>query len=199
MSLGWIRTQAFGEVDRVDDDVVRTEFYCVILPIWPQRSYYVHRQGDALVVSEIALHPASVALGYLRITTWMAAWMTSLAVVLAWPTWGQLWPVASGLCALAATLQFVAGRLGADEQERRRLLRRVVGVGAPPEMLPRQVVEATRLGLEGSWRDDHDEPWLVAARRGERSELLAALAEYHGRRDLAAAIRDRLHARDDVN
>jgi hypothetical protein len=187
-----IGTRAFGEVDRVDDERIVTDFFCVIVPVWPHRSYYVHQRGDQVFAEHIPLHAPSVALGFARVTTWMAAWMCSLAVALAWARWGWLWPVSTGLCALAAALQFAVGRLGADEQERRRLLRRVVGIGAPPEILPRPLVEATRAALEGRWHDDHHGSWLDAIARGDASELLAAIADYHGREDLAAEVRTRI-------
>jgi hypothetical protein len=80
----------------------------------------------------------------------------------------------------------------ARAEERRRLLRRVVGVGAPPELLPPPRIEATRLALEGHWRSDHDESWFEAIAHGRASEVLAALAEYSGRPDLAREVRDRL-------
>jgi hypothetical protein len=193
--LGWLRTRTFGEVEQLDDDAIVTEFACVILPIWPQRSFYVHRHDGERVASEIALHPRSVALGYLRITTWMAAWIFSLAVALAWSQWGWLWPVSTGLSALAAALQFAAGRLSEDERERRRLLRRVIGLGAPPELLPRAHVDATRAALEERWRDEHVESWFEAIALGRATELLAAIADYSGRPDLAAEVRDRISER----
>src|SRR5206468_2013966 len=92
---GWHRypigTWSFGTCDRVDEDHVVTDFVCVIVPVWPLRSYYAHRQGDRDKYEEIRLNGRSVALGYARALTWMAAWMISLAVVCAWPQWGWMW------------------------------------------------------------------------------------------------------------
>jgi hypothetical protein len=187
-----IGSSTFGEVECLDEDAVITEFYCAILPLWPKRSFYLHAHGGERVASEIPLHRTSVALGYLRITTWLAAWMVTLGVVLSWDRHGGLWPLAIALTAAATTLQFAAGRLDADERDRRRLLRRVVGLGAPPELLPRAHVDATRVELERRWHDAHDSSWFESVARGDVSELLAALADYSGRPDLARDVRDRL-------
>jgi hypothetical protein len=196
---GWHRypigTWSFGRCDRVDDDHVVTDFVCVIVPVWPLRSYYAHRQGDRDKYEEIRLNGRSVALGYARALTWMAAWLISLAVVCAWRQWGWMWPIAGGLCVAGTALQFATGRLDGDEQERRRLLRRVVGLGAPPALLPPAQVDATRLSLLHRWRDDHPTTdWRDAIGRGHADELLVAIAEYS--LDAALAVQARMNLVD---
>ncbi|HTJ44534.1 MAG TPA: hypothetical protein VL463_20660 [Kofleriaceae bacterium] len=186
--MAWLREDFAGHVEKIDDEEIVTEFSFVILPIWPKRSIYVH--GSESI--EIRPHSRSIVAGLLRTSTWMAALILALPVMFLPEKWAWLAPFAIALAAAAAALTFAFGKLDEDEQERRRMLRRVVGIGAPPEMLAPPLVEATRLALEGHWRDDHDEGWFEAIARGRSSELLAALAEYSGRPDLAREVRDRL-------
>ena len=194
--IGWIADEWVGAVERLDGDVVVTEFLHVVLPVWPRRSAYWQRTPDGERMIELRLHPTSVAAGYLRTTTWMAALILALPGLLARDRWAWLLPVGLGLAALAALLTFGVGRLSAEERVRRTLLRKVTGVGAPPEMLPPKAVAATRLWLEGRWQAAHPTPWRDAIAAGIGDELLVALAEYHGRRDLAAEARAALDARD---
>ena len=44
-------------------------------------------------------------------------------------------PIVAALAGIAAVLTFVVGRLPPEERERRELLRRVTGIGAPPELM----------------------------------------------------------------
>jgi hypothetical protein len=190
---GWIGIDEFGVVERVDDESIATEFYTVIVPVWPRGSRYRTRSrgGEPQTVS-IARHSASVALGLVRTTLWL------LALVLAAPSlavparWIELLTLAVPLAVLAAILTFVTGRLPADECDRRRLLRRVVGIGAPPELLPRDLVARIRDALEHAWREVSALPWPQAITDGEANELLVVLAEYHDRRALAARARANL-------
>jgi len=79
---------------------------------------------------------------------------------------------------------FVAGRLGEAEVLRRSLLRRVVGFGAPPELLTTAFRAEVRANLELMWATKSGTPWIEAIEAGECSELLVALAEYHQDPDL---------------
>jgi hypothetical protein len=117
--------------------------------------------------------------------------MLAVPAMVAPARWAWLAPIAIALGVVAAALTFRFGNLDEDERERRRLLRRVVGLGAPPELLAPRVVEATRLALEGHWRERHDESWFEAIAHGHATEVLAALADYSGRPDLAREVRDR--------
>jgi len=192
----WIDDDWVGAVERLGQDVVVTEFFCVVVPVWPRRSVYVQRSSEGEQRIELRLHRTSVAAGYLRTSTWMAALILTLPGLLARDRWAWLLPIGLGLAALASLLTFRFGRLSRAERERRTLLRDVVGVGAPPEMLPPHVAKAIRQALEGRWREDHLEPWTEAIAAGVGDEILYALAEYHGRRDLATVVRDAIDARD---
>ena len=90
---------------------------------------------------------------------------------------------------------WAVGRVSADERARRRLLRRVVGIGAPPELLVGELPGRVRGALEAAWREVSTEAWPSAIVDGVANELLVALAEYHGRYALAAQARANLARR----
>jgi hypothetical protein len=190
---GWIGVDEFGVVERVDDESIATEFYTVIVPVWPRGSRYRTRGRDGeLQVVSIARHPASVALGLARTPLWLAAVVLTAPSLAVPARWGELLMLAVPVAVLAAILTFLAGRLPADERDRRRLLRRVVGVGAPPQLLPRELVGRIRDALDASWREVSAVPWPQAITDGEANELLVALADYHDRQALAARARANL-------
>lgn len=193
---GWIGTDSFGKVERLGKESVQTEFFCVVLPLWPLRSYYEHHTSDGTSTTEIRLHPTSVALGYLRVVTWMAALMLGVAALADYPRWGGLLAPALGLTAVASVLTFALGRLSSGERKRRELLRRVVGTGAPPELLPSSTRDTIRDSLEARWYADHHVKWADAIAASQGSELLVALAEYHLRPVLAEHARACLDADD---
>jgi hypothetical protein len=177
----WLRTDDYGVVDRLETEAIVTSFYTVVVPIWPDHSAYVIRADDGSEQRiKIPLQLRSVALGYLRVSTWLLALMLVLPAVMLPQRWLHLLIPGLILTVLAAVLTFVAGRLGEAEQLRRSLLRRVVGFGAPPELLTASVRSEVRTNLELMWRTraPHLE-WTEAIEHGEPSELLVALAEYH--------------------
>ena len=184
----WIDHDDAGVVERLDDEQIVTRFFCVVVPVWPERSFYVHGEH----ATEIRPHATSIAAGLLRTSSWLAAFILALPVVILPARWLWLAPIACTLTAIAAACTFLLGRLSDDERARRRMLRRVVGVGAPPEVLPPPLLEATRAALESRWQEAHVASWFEAIARGDASELLAALADYNGRPDLAREVRDRL-------
>lgn len=193
---GWIGTDSFGKVERLGEESVQTEFFCVVLPLWPLRSYYEHHTSDGTSTTEIRLHPTSVALGYLRVATWMAALILGLPALDDRERWGHLLVPAIVLTVMATLLTFAVGRLSGAERRRRELLRRVVGTGAPPELLPPSTRDTIRDSLVARWYDEHDLKWADAIAASTRSELLVALAEYHLRPVLAAHARACLDADD---
>ncbi len=175
----WFQTDDFGVVDRTESEAIVTSFYTVILPVWPEHSAYVSRDDDGTERRiAIPLQTKSVVLGYLRAPLWLAA------TVLAAPAMidgRELWLVPALLIALLATLlTFVAGRLPEEERLRRALLRRVVGFGAPPELLTEDVRSEVRANLLTVWNARSPKRrWKDAIVDGEPHELLIALAEYH--------------------
>jgi hypothetical protein len=180
----WIDSDDFGEIDRCVDESIVTSFYCLGLPLWPRQSLYVtKRQGEPQRIP-IPLQRRSVMLGYLRRPLWLAAVVLGSPVIAAPTRWAWLAIPVLVLAALAAWLTFVAGRIAPLERERRALLRRIVGVGAPPELLPPRLRAALRHEVETAWTTQSVVPWQQAIVRGEASELLIALAEYDAAPDL---------------
>lgn len=178
--LPWLPVDDFGVVDRLESESIVTSFYRVILPVWPMASAYVIRDDDG---SErrirIPLQPRSVALGYLRAPLWFLGFVLALPALALPARWLWLALPAVALLVAAALLTFVAGRLDEHEVLRRQLLRRVVGFGAPPELLTAAQRLEIRGDLELMWntRCPHTR-WADAIANGDPSELLVALAEY---------------------
>jgi hypothetical protein len=190
---GWFGTDTFGEVERLEDEAVVTEFVQVILPCWPRTSYYLHRTDEGVIATPIPLHRTSVVAGLVRTPAWLAALIVGLPGLVDPARWGYLLPFAAVLAGVAAWVTFRLGRLSGPERERRALLRRVVGFGAPPEMVSPPERLAIRDALDQRWRRGRDdESWADAIVAGVADELLVALAEYHARPALAAQARDNL-------
>lgn len=180
-------TDDYGVCDVLEHESIVTSFYRVFIPIWPEYSAYVIRAQDGSEQRiKIPLNKRSVLLGYSRMPAWLFAFAFAFPA-LVYPdyyAWSGL--VAAGFLALAIVLQFVAGKLDAYEALRRGLLRRVVGFGAPPELLTEAFRAEVRTNLELMWHARSDKPWPAAIAAGEHSELLVALAEYHQEPDLVA-------------
>lgn len=180
----WITSDDFGVIERVVDESIVTRFYCLGLPLWPRHSVYVTKRDGAEQRIPIPLQRKSVVLGYLRKPLWFAAVVLGAPAIAAPARWWWLGGPTLVLVAIAAVLTFVAGRLAPGERERRALLRRIVGIGAPPELLPPQLRAALRHEAEAAWRSCSDVPWQQAIARGEASEILIVLAEYDAEPEL---------------
>lgn len=189
----WLECEDYGTVDRLESEAIVTEFFALGLPVWPSRTVYVSTdaEGDERRI-EIPLDRRSVLLGYLRLPTWLAAVIVTAPGLFAPDRWAHLLVLGIVLGALAAYLQFIAGRIRPAEADRRSLLRRVAGIGAPPELLPREMVSEIRERLADEWYVAHRLGWREAIERGLASEALVALAEYHGEPALVHRAHDNL-------
>ena len=174
----WITSDDFGVIERCIGESILTRFYCIGLPLWPRHSVYVTTRDGAEQRIPISLQPKSVVLGYLRKPLWFAAIVLGAPAIAAPARWWWMIGPALGLVVIAAVLTFVAGRLTPGERERRALLRRVVGVGAPPELLPVVLRAALRYQAEAAWQRQSAVPWQLAIEDGEASELLIVIADY---------------------
>lgn len=191
-------SERLGEVERLGNESVHTAFVRVILPIWPRGSYYQIGDGADVRGFELRPHRVSIALGLARSWLWMLATILASGTLFAAP-WRGLWPVTSGVIALAAVATWVLGRLSPDEVARRAILQRTIGHGAPPELLPDAAVARVRDALDAAWARYHELPWREAIARGVASDWLVALAEYHREPRLAATARASLERADLVN
>jgi hypothetical protein len=177
---GWIGWDEAGTVERVGDEAIETCFFWVVIPVRAGKTFYRFRtaEGDDAVV-EIARHRGSVLAGYLRTPLWLAAGIVAAPCVFAYEAWGHLAPLAVALAALAFAATVGIGRLDRSERARRELLRRVVGIGVPPELLSEAMREETCDALADTWFGEHHVDWRDAITSGRGSEQLVALAEYH--------------------
>ena len=180
----WFMSGDFGAIERSRDESIVTSFYCMYIPLWPRHSVYVTtRDGDEHRIP-IPLQRKSVVLGYLRTPLWLAAIVLGAPVFADPGRWAWLLGPALSVAMAAALLTFVAGRLAPVERERRALLRRIVGVGAPPLLLPAQLRASLRHDAEVAWAAHSRVPWQQAIERGEASEILIVLAEYEAAPEL---------------
>ena len=174
----WLKIDDFGRIDRSVDESIVTSFYCALLPLWPHHSVYLTLRDGTEQRIPIPLQTRSVVLGYLRKPLWFAAIVLGSPAIFAAERWGWLLGPALALTLAAAVMTFVAGRLTPNERERRALLRRIVGIGAPPQLLPPQLRALLRYEAETAWAAHSGVPWQQAIERGEANEILIALAEY---------------------
>jgi hypothetical protein len=192
-SLWTWQTDDYGVVDKLEAESIVTSFYRVILPIWPEHSAYVIRLRDGSERRiKIPLQKKSVLLGYLRAPVWFLAIVCVAPAIFATEAWTKLLVPGLVLAVIAAVLTFVAGKLPEHERLRRQLLRRVVGFGAPPELLPDALCAEVRMHLRVMWdtrsrRSTYSADWREAIANGEASELLVAMAEYHRDPEVIAA------------
>lgn len=194
----WLECEDYGAVDRLESEAIVTEFFTMVFPIWPSRTVYVYKtlDGEERRV-QIPLDRRSVALGYARFLTWMASVFFAAPALVDYARFGYLLPIALGLVGAASVLTFVLGRLDPSEADRRALLRRVAGIGAPPELLPLPFRMNMCEQLADTWYNEFRLGWREAIDRGMGHELLVALAEYHcepllvnqARKNLAADLR----------
>jgi hypothetical protein len=176
---GWLRTDDYGVIEKLEHEQIVTSFYRVLVPIWPEHSAYVIRAIDGSEQRiKIPLQKKSVLLGYLRFPSWLMVMFFGAPALLAAERWAWLGVLAAAFLLVAVTATFFAGRLAEDEVLRRSLLRRVVGFGAPPELLSDALRAEVRSNLELMWNTKSDTAWPDAIDAGEASELLVALAEY---------------------
>ncbi len=179
-TFSWLTWDEFGVVERLESEQIATRFFRVIIPVWPSQSFYVTRTADGEEQRiKIALQLRSVILGYLRLPTWLAAVFFAAPAIALPDIWGWMIVPALLMTIIATLLTFVAGKLDEEEQWRRSLLRRVVGFGAPPEMLAEEMRDEVCTNLERMWHARSPYmTWVDAIEQGISSELLVALAEY---------------------
>jgi hypothetical protein len=191
----WIGWDEGGVVERNGDEAIETSFFWVVIPIRAGKSFYRYRnsEGEEAAI-EIARHRGSVLAGSLRTPLWLAATIIAAPCVFAFERWGHLAPIAGALAALASAVTLGIGRLGRDERARPELLKRVVGVGVPPELLSEPMREETREAIADAWFREHLIDWRDAIAGGTASELLVALAEYYQLPGLADRARTNLYA-----
>jgi len=177
-TFAWIGWGDAGAIERVGPEAIVTSFWCVVVPVRAGNSFYRFRTRDGSEARfEIPRQRRSVVLGYVRTPLWFSATILAAPVVFAGRAWSLL-PIVAALAGIAAVLTFVVGRLPPGERERRELLRRVSGIGAPPELMPAPMLDEIREGLADAWYRAEHRDWRDAIVAGTASEVLVALADY---------------------
>ena len=178
---GWIGWYDAGHVDRLGKESVATEFFHVVLPVWPRSTSTYHFVTPAGEDSEIYIPRdwRSVVLGLARTPLWLAALMLGMPGLIDFERWPILLPVALALAVVAGWITFGMGRLSRGERARRELLKRVSGIGAPPELLPDDMRHDLCEDIADRWFREFQIDWRDAIYAGVASEVLVALAEYH--------------------
>lgn len=189
-----VGTMFLGKVDTLDNESIQTKFFVLGVPLLPVESYYVLAEDASGVRGlEIPLSSKSVTFGYVRIFSWLGALLFGVFGYVESRDAGTLWSLGALTLAVGIVSTFFMGGLSEREKMRRTFLKLLTGVGAPPDLLPRALVDKTRTKLVDAWKEEHDErAWEEAIGRGEAEPLLFALAEYHERADLAAEVLERM-------
>jgi hypothetical protein len=182
-----IGTMFLGTVDKFMHESIQTKFLVVGVPVIPLSSHYVLRDGGTSISGfEIPLHGKSVLLGYTRIAAWVIAAILGVFAYVEQREHGDLMWYAIGFLMMAVTLTFFAGGLSARERNKRRILYACTGMGAPADVLPADVRDTVAGKLLAQWNKAHDgRAWDRAIEDELPEVMLVAVAEYHGRPDLA--------------
>lgn len=102
---------------------------------------------------------------------------------------GDLLPLVLVATGIAIVSTFFLGRLSKAERVRRTWLKTITGCGAPPPLLPAELRDDTARKLLVQWQENHEGgAWDRAIESGKSDPLLFAVAEFHGRPDLAKSV-----------
>ncbi len=184
-----IGTMFLGKVDSALGESIQTKYFVLGLPILPLTSYYaLNDLGTGVSGFEIPMHGKSVMFGFLRVWAGIGAFIVALMAFI--DKRGRLiadpWIWFSVLVAICVAT-FVFGRPGKREMLGRVIRKHATGIGAPVQYVPAQVAEEMRTTLLAAWtKKSPTMPWERAIDTGKGGVLLYALADYHGRPDLAA-------------
>ena len=190
-----IGTMFLGRVDAVGGQSIQTKFFVVGLPLIPMGSWFVLRDRvNGVQGFEIALHPKSVLLGYLRL------WLMVPAVVggLFWYLdrhdydFSPAYPVMAIVFGVLWLASMFLGGAGGKAKRQRLALGKVTGICAYPSMLPPAVSELNRAALVKALAEKGHaaEPasLLQAADKPELLHVAWAAAVYHDAADTAQAL-----------
>jgi hypothetical protein len=189
-----IGTMFLGTVESLGSESIQTKFFVLGVPLVPLSSHYVLKESYSGITGfDIPLHGKSVGLAYLRTASWLVAllcgvfyWLDDKRKYGYGDRGSHLlsWTIGAAVVAVVST--FFLGRLSKSEKLRRTMLQLLTGTGAPPVWMPADIRESIKDKLIETWRTEHnDRPWDREIENGQGDPLLFALAEYHGRPDLA--------------
>ena len=144
-----IGTEFIGKVDKINKESVQTKFFILGMPLFPLGSFYC--LSDPIPGSQIIRIPLnlkSVVVGYLR---WWVSIVSITLIVIGFAIERSIYWVIGilGLAIFLATFFF--GRLSKNKIKRRQILINIVGMGANPKILPKEMVQSILAKLEEKW------------------------------------------------
>lgn len=180
-----IGTMFLGKVEGVDEESIQTKFFILGIPLVPLTSFYsLGDTHNGVRGFEIDMHGTSVLAGYLRLNSFIAALLFGIFAWVQRDSYGGsggLWVGFLLSVGLLIASMFI-GRISEDEKERRRMRRSLIGIGAPPHILPPSTRQDLLESLEQAWAKRSSVPWREAMREASfdsgTRELLELMSEY---------------------
>lgn len=185
-----------GRVEGQGTQSIQTKFFILGVPLFPLESFWSTQDTvNGVVGFPIPLHGKSVLFGYVRMYSWLGAFLAGVFAYIEHrsydPEYG-LMGLSAVLAAIAIGSTFVLGGVGAAEQRERAVLHRATGLYAPPEILGPEKREEIALGLSRAWAKISDTGWAEridsGQARGGELPILYAVARYELDRARAAAV-----------
>lgn len=184
-----IGTEFAGKVDAVGPESIQTKFLVVGGPIVPLKSFYVLQEtGRGVNGFPIPLHAKSVLFGYLRNWLFIPAFVF---LVLGFAIRDELaWMIVPGFVLTAAWLVcwLALGKPSASDRKKRETLGRLVGLRAPPSMVPMDVAQKIVAALRARLTEaglTAEVGALAGTAHGPMLSVAWAYAWYSGRNDVA--------------
>jgi hypothetical protein len=164
-----------GAVDYIGAENIQTRFFVLLLPLYPQQSWYVlDETADGISGFAIPLHHRSVIYGYLR---W---WMIVPLLISMVHWWNEREVIYAVICVtIWLLITFVLGRARGESKRRRRILGFATGLCAEPQWTPDDVAQSMLEQLEDRWEKLNltvdVTNWSEVVKQQEEGYKLAAL------------------------
>jgi hypothetical protein len=189
--MAHIGVVSIGKVDAINKESIQTNFFVLVMPLFPIESFYsLGYSPEGNLGFRIPLNLKSIVLGYLR---WWFSIVSLTLIILAFAA-DQYFLLTLGIIGIILFLStFWFGRLSKKETKRRQILVDIVGIGADPNILPKDVIQKTITNLEEAWRQANlgtfRENWRTVSSLNSTEKnlypLLFCLALYAGEKQLA--------------
>jgi hypothetical protein len=186
-----IGIMSIGKVDAINKESIQTNFFVLVMPLFPIESFYcLGNTPQGNLGFRIPLHLKSIVLDYLR---WWASIVSLTLIFLAFAAEQYLLLIAGIIGMILFLSTFWVGRLSKKEIIRRQILVNIVGIGADPSILPKEMIQETMAKLEEAWRQANigtlRENWRNVSSLSSMEKnlypLLYCLAMYAGEKQLA--------------
>ena len=197
-----IGVKFFGSVDAVGTENIQTKFFILGLPLIPLESFYCLESGFRSVRGfPIAMNRKSILVAYLF--WWIAFPLILAGCILFFVNDREIQYLLLTLLGLIVGFAINRmARLDSAERHRRTIFKNIAGIGAPPELLPPELLQKTLLLLEELWQsrisDSSLRDWrnIVSLDSFELDSLLIlyCLASYARESSMASEVWKRIGA-----